>query len=85
MTGALSTMQMGMVGLLAWVVVMTLAVVAIAIVVFRKWRQRGDSFDVGSISGASSNADSDLADVTSTTGSIGENNSAFEGEGGTKL
>lgn len=82
----MGTLQSGMIGLLAWVVVMTLAVVAIAIVVFRKWRQRGDSFDVGSISGASSNAD--LSDVTSTNGSIGENNSAFEGEGdggGTKL
>ena len=82
-SGEVSMLQMGIVGLLAWVVVMTLALVAIAIVVFRKWRQRADSFDVGSISEASSNAD--LSDVTSTSGSIGESNSAFEGEGGTKL
>ena len=89
LTSSVGTLNTGVVALLAWVVVMTLALVAIAIVVFRRWRTQSQSFDTGSISDLSSGASSgDLSDITSTnSGSLGASNSAFNGDGdpGTKL
>jgi len=94
-SGSVSTLSTGMIALLAWVVIMTLALVAIAIVVFRRWRHVDGSFDTGSMSSGASSAD--LSDITSSAGSAtdqdpeaslgGHRNSAYteEGDEGTKL
>ena len=95
MVGTVGTLSMAMIALLAWVVVMTLALVAIAIVVFRKWRTREVSFDTGSLSSGASSGDLSDVSCSSSPGAAdpeasigsggGHNNSGFEPEGGTQL
>ena len=63
---SVSTMQSSLYGLVAWVVIMTLALAALSVVIYRRWRRSVTLMDDGGesvSSGGDSLAGGDLADV----------------------
>ena len=78
--GAVTNMQISMIALIAWVVVMTLALVTLSIVMYRRWRHTPAAFDNQSVSGASespSDLSSDFGSVDAESESGARNNSGF--------
>ena len=65
---SMSSLQVSMVALIAWVVVMTLALVTLSIVMYRRWRHT-PTFDNQSVSGASESP-SDLSSEFETENSV---------------
>jgi len=58
------TLQTSMIALVAWVVIVTLALVAIAVVTFRRWRNNYSPGDNLSRSSGDSNSSGSLSDIT---------------------
>jgi hypothetical protein len=70
--GGTSALSVTVIALVAWVVIMTLALVAIAVVVFRKWRDQrpttGDTEDGASSESGRSESSGDMSDISSSYG-----------------
>jgi len=72
-----TNMQISMIALIAWVVVMTLALVTLSIVMYRRWRHTPAAFDNQSVSGASESPSDLSSDFGSVSESGARNNSGF--------
>lgn len=78
-----SNMQISMIALIAWVVVMTLALVTLSIVMYRRLRHTPAAFDNQSVSGGSespSDLSSDFGSVTAESETGARNNQGFSSD-----
>jgi hypothetical protein len=91
-TGTMSSMKVSVYALVAWVIVVTIALVAIGVLAFRKWRKdftvdfASTTSGDGSINGEDSELGSNLGSVLGVNmehnadSPTGENNQGFEDE-----
>ena len=79
LASTVSTLQWSMISVAAWGAVMTVAVAALAVVVYRRWKRAHYPMDNQSTAGSSG----DLSDISSSLGSsiMGINESVEEGGG----
>ena len=90
LSGTVSSMQISMIALIAWVVVMTVALVTLSIVMYRRHRQSA-GFDMQSVSGVSEspsdlNSEFEAEDsVTAENETGGQNNRGFSSDDATTM
>ena len=90
LSGTVSSMQISMIALIAWVVVMTVALVTLSIVMYRRHRQSAGFNDVQSVVSGVSESPSDLNSefdaedsVTAENETAGQNNRGYSADDAT--
>lgn len=72
----------GMIGIVAWVVIVTVCLVVLAIVTYRKWRRENSSYDTGSTGQSAASVEfgegSLSGSLTSINTAVGQDNAAYD-------